>query len=65
MLRRLQDLDRYAIAATDGDIGQVKDVDFDDHAWTGRYLFDNMSNCGAGDLENRVRANAGDPQIGH
>jgi uncharacterized protein YrrD len=38
MLRRVKDLRGFAISATDGDIGQVDDVYFDDEAWTVRYL---------------------------
>ena len=57
-------VDKYTIAATDGDIGQVKDVDFDDHAWVGRYLVDNMSNCGAADVANRAQAAAAGPHTG-
>lgn len=38
MLRSLQDLQNYAIGATDGPIGQVKDFYFDDDAWVIRYL---------------------------
>ncbi len=38
MLRNLRDLQDYAIRATDGDIGQVKDFYLDDEAWVIRYL---------------------------
>jgi hypothetical protein len=38
MLRGLKDLESYAIHATDGNIGQVKDFYFDDEAWVIRYL---------------------------
>jgi hypothetical protein len=38
MLRTVTDLRRCAIAATDGDIGSVHDVFFDDRSWTVRYL---------------------------
>ena len=38
MLRTTTDLQNYAIAATDGLIGQVKDVYFDDEQWVVRYL---------------------------
>ena len=38
MLRNLSDLQNYAIRATDGDIGEVKDFYFDDQAWVIRYL---------------------------
>lgn len=37
MLRSLNELQKYAIGATDGDIGKVKDFYFDDHDWVGRY----------------------------
>ena len=38
MLRSMKDLKDYAIHATDGIIGQVKDFYFDDKAWVIRYL---------------------------
>ncbi len=38
MLRSMNDLDDCVIRATDGIIGQVKDLYFDDHAWVIRYL---------------------------
>jgi hypothetical protein len=38
MLRSLNDLEGYAIGATDGIVGQVKDLYFDDQAWVIRYL---------------------------
>lgn len=38
MLRSMNDLENYAIHATDGDIGQVKDFYFDDKSWVIRYL---------------------------
>ena len=38
MLRSLHDLEKCTIGATDGDIGHVKDLYFDDHAWAIRYL---------------------------
>ncbi len=38
MLRSMNDLEGCAIQATDGDIGQVRDVYFDDQAWCVRYL---------------------------
>jgi PRC-barrel domain protein len=38
MLRSTNDLEGYAIRATDGDIGHVKDFYFDDEAWVVRYL---------------------------
>lgn len=38
MLRTINDLEDYAIHATDGNIGHVKDVYFDDEAWVVRYL---------------------------
>lgn len=38
MLRNLKDLEDYAIGATDGPIGHVKDLYFDDEAWVIRYL---------------------------
>ena len=38
MLRSIKQLQRYAIRATDGDIGQVDDFLFDDRRWTIRYL---------------------------
>jgi hypothetical protein len=38
MLRSISDLEDYAIQATDGVIGQVKDFYFDDREWVIRYL---------------------------
>lgn len=38
MLRSMSDLEGYAIRATDGPIGHVKDFYFDDEAWVVRYL---------------------------
>ncbi len=38
MLRSMKDLEGYAIRATDGDIGHVKDFYFDDEVWVIRYL---------------------------
>lgn len=38
MLRSLNELQKCAIGATDGDIGKVKDFYFDDHHWVVRYL---------------------------
>jgi uncharacterized protein YrrD len=38
MLRNLKDLEGYALRATDGDIGAVKDFYFDDERWAVRYL---------------------------
>ena len=38
MLRNLKDLEGYALRATDGDIGTVKDFYFDDDRWVVRYL---------------------------
>lgn len=38
MLRSMNDLEGYAIRATDGVIGLVKDFYFDDQAWAIRYL---------------------------
>ena len=38
MLRSIKDLRGYAIEATDGNIGHVKDFYFDDEGWAVRYL---------------------------
>lgn len=38
MLRKLRELIGYKISATDGDIGKVKDLFFDDESWRIRYL---------------------------
>ncbi len=38
MLRNTNDLEGFAIGATDGVIGHVKDLYFDDEAWTVRYF---------------------------
>ncbi len=37
-LQPVKDLQRYAIAAADGDIGTVSDLYFEDQSWTARYL---------------------------
>ncbi|RYD44135.1 MAG: PRC-barrel domain containing protein [Verrucomicrobiaceae bacterium] len=38
MLHNLAALQGYHLAASDGEIGKVRDVYFDDHTWTVRYL---------------------------
>lgn len=38
MLRNTEDLIGFALRATDGEIGNIKDMYFDDDAWTIRYL---------------------------
>ncbi|MCJ7453203.1 MAG: PRC-barrel domain-containing protein [Steroidobacteraceae bacterium] len=38
MLHRIDDLVGYVIAATDGELGHVRDLYFDDDAWVVRYL---------------------------
>jgi hypothetical protein len=38
MLRRFSDLKNYSLAARDGEIGRVKELYFDDHSWTTRYV---------------------------
>jgi uncharacterized protein YrrD len=38
MLHTLRDLASYTIGATDGDIGSVEDIYFEDRTWTVRYL---------------------------
>lgn len=38
MLRSVKDIQGYAIRATDGEIGEVKEFYFDDQSWTVRYL---------------------------
>jgi len=38
MLRSTKDLENYTISATDGEIGHVKDLYFDDDSWVVRYL---------------------------
>lgn len=38
MLHRVKSLNGYSLQATDGDLGKVKDVFFDDEKWTIRYL---------------------------
>jgi hypothetical protein len=38
MLRSVRDLCRFTIGATDGDIGSVHDLYFDDQDWTVRYI---------------------------
>jgi hypothetical protein len=36
MLRNLKDLENYEIAATNGSVGHVKNLYFDDHDWVVR-----------------------------
>ena len=38
MLRKVNELHAYSLLATDGELGKVKDVFFDDEKWTIRYL---------------------------
>jgi len=38
MLRSLRELDRYSVRASDGDVGSVADLLFDDDRWAIRYL---------------------------
>ena len=38
MLRKVTSLNGYSLQATDGELGKVKDVFFDDEKWTIRYL---------------------------
>ena len=38
MLRVINDLTRFTIAATDGNLGSVRDLCFDDRSWAVRYL---------------------------
>jgi hypothetical protein len=38
MLRRVRDLQRFTIGATDGDVGRVDDLYFDDQSWTIRWI---------------------------
>ena len=38
LLHRMKDMEGYAIGATDGFIGHVKDFYFDDETWVIRYL---------------------------
>ena len=38
MVRGLSDLKRFTIAATDGNLGSVRDLYFDDRSWAVRYL---------------------------
>lgn len=38
MLRSLNDLEHYTLDATDGEVGKLKDLYFDDDAWVIRYL---------------------------
>jgi sporulation protein YlmC with PRC-barrel domain len=38
MLRNMQELKSYAIGATDGEVGKVSDIFFDDKSWVVRYL---------------------------
>ena len=38
MVRGISDLKRFTIAATDGNLGSVSDLYFDDRSWAVRYL---------------------------
>lgn len=38
MFRSAKQLQHYRIHATDGDLGQARDLYFDDHRWTIRHL---------------------------
>jgi hypothetical protein len=38
MLHGISDLKRFTIAATDGQLGSVSDLYFDDRSWAVRYL---------------------------
>ncbi|MBK6569820.1 PRC-barrel domain containing protein [Candidatus Aalborgicola defluviihabitans] len=38
MLRNMQELKSYTIAATDGDVGELTDAYFDDQSWVVRYM---------------------------
>lgn len=38
MLRNTQELKRYTLGATDGEVGKVTDIFFDDQSWVVRYL---------------------------
>ena len=51
MLRSTKDLENYAIGATDGHIGHVKDFYFDDKSWVVRYL---VADTGAWLLSRKV-----------
>ena len=44
MLHSVRDLPSYTIGATDGDIGSVADVYFDDQTWTVRYIVADTGN---------------------
>jgi hypothetical protein len=48
MMRSATELQGYAIEATDGNIGHVKDFYFDDHSWVIRYLVVNTGSWLAG-----------------
>jgi hypothetical protein len=38
LMRPLRYIEDYTIGATDGDVGSIDDVYFDDHSWTVRYF---------------------------
>jgi sporulation protein YlmC with PRC-barrel domain len=44
MLRRVSDLQRFTVAAADGNLGNVRDLWFDDRSWTVRYLVVDVGN---------------------
>jgi hypothetical protein len=47
-MHRLRDLHRYTIGATDGEVGAVETVYFDDVSWTVRYLVVDTGSCLSG-----------------
>lgn len=55
MLRSMNNLEDYAIRATDGTIGHVKDFYFDDQAWVIRYLVVDTNTLRAQGYSHRCR----------
>lgn len=64
MLRSLNELKRYQIQATDGTLGRVRDVYFEDTSWAIRYLVVDTARWLPGRLVLISPAVAGDPDWG-
>jgi sporulation protein YlmC with PRC-barrel domain len=67
MLRGISDLRRFSIAATDGNLGRVGDVYFDDRNWSVRYLVVDAGNWlpGRRVLVSPVAVRSSDPTTLH
>lgn len=67
MLRGINDLRRFTIAATDGNLGGVGDVCFDDRSWSVRYLVVDAGNWPPGRrvLVSPIAVRSSDPPTLH